>query len=127
MPIVPDSAAGGEIRVVVRGLRNNEGRVGCSLFNHAGGFPRNREKEYRGPWTPIHSGSAACEFNRIPAGTYAVTVLHDENSDGKMQPISRLRLNPIVPMKARRGRYLLHGLELRLYCARTLSLRLYSS
>ena len=25
-----------------------------------------------------------CEFNGIPAGTYAVTVLHDENSDSKM-------------------------------------------
>jgi uncharacterized protein (DUF2141 family) len=85
VPIVRDSAAGGgEIRVVVRGLRNDEGRVGCSLFNHAEGFPRNREKEYREIWTPIHGGSAACEFNRIPAGTYAVTVLHDENSDGKM-------------------------------------------
>src|SRR5580658_3068140 len=84
VPIVRDSTAGGEIRVVVRGLRNDEGRVGCGLFNHAEGFPRNREKEYREIWTPIHSGSAACEFNRIPAGTYAVTVLHDENCDGKM-------------------------------------------
>jgi uncharacterized protein (DUF2141 family) len=84
MPIERDATAGGEIRVVVRSLRNNEGRVGCSLFNHAEGFPRNREKEYREIWTPIHGGSAACEFNRIPAGTYAVTVLHDENSDGKM-------------------------------------------
>lgn len=25
-----------------------------------------------------------CEFKKIPAGTYAVTILHDENSDGKM-------------------------------------------
>jgi uncharacterized protein (DUF2141 family) len=74
----------GEIRVVVRGLRNSEGRVGCSLFNHAEGFPRNREKEYREIWTPIRSGWAVCDFNGIPAGTYAVTVLHDENSDGKM-------------------------------------------
>ena len=84
-PIMCASAAtGGEIRVVVRGLRNGEGRVGCSLFNDAEGFPRNREKEYREMWTPIHGGLAVCEFNRIPAGTYAVTVLHDENFDGKM-------------------------------------------
>jgi uncharacterized protein (DUF2141 family) len=84
VPIVRDSTAGGEIRVVVRGLRNSEGRVGCSLFNHAEGFPRNREKEYREIWTPIRSGWAVCDFDGIPAGTYAVTVLHDENSDGKM-------------------------------------------
>ncbi len=78
------TARRGEIRVVVRGLRNGAGRVGCSLFNDAEGFPRNREKEYREMWTPIHNGSAVCEFNGIPSGTYAVTVLHDENSDGKM-------------------------------------------
>ena len=84
-PIVRASAARrGEIRVVVRGLRNGEGRVGCSLFNDAEGFPRNREKGYRQMWTPIHNGSAVCEFKGIPAGTYAVAVLHDENSDGKM-------------------------------------------
>ena len=83
-PIVRGSTAGGQIRVVVRGLRNDQGRVGCGLFNHAEGFPSNRQKVYRQIWTPTHNGSATCEFNRIPAGTYAVTVLHDENSDGKM-------------------------------------------
>jgi uncharacterized protein (DUF2141 family) len=85
VPIMGASAGtSGQIRVVVRGLRNGEGRVGCSLFNHAEGFPRNREKEYREIWTPIHNGSAVCVFDGITAGTYAVTVLHDENCDGKM-------------------------------------------
>jgi len=42
-PVVCASAVTkGEIRVVVTGLRNDEGRVGCSLFNDAEGFPRNR-------------------------------------------------------------------------------------
>ena len=78
------TARGGEIRVVVRRLRNDHGRVGCSLFNNADGFPRDREKGYREMWTLIRNGSAGCEFDGIPAGTYAVSVLHDENSDGKM-------------------------------------------
>jgi uncharacterized protein (DUF2141 family) len=78
------AATKGEIRVVVKGLRNSEGRVGCSLFNDAEGFPRNREKEYREMWTPIHDRSAVCDFTKIPPGTYAVSVMHDENSDGKM-------------------------------------------
>jgi len=84
-PIVRVSAATkGEIRVVVRGLRNGEGRVGCSLFNNAEGFPRNRAKEYREMWVPIHDRLAVCDFTKIPSGTYAVSVMHDENSDGKM-------------------------------------------
>src|ERR1700731_1629727 len=85
VPLVRDSVAGGQIRVVVRDLRNDQGRVGCGLFNHAEGFPSNRQKVYREIWTLIHNGSATCEFNRIPAGIYAVTVLHDEDSDGKMR------------------------------------------
>ena len=85
VPLVnPSPLKDGEIRVVIRGLRNDEGRVGCALFDNAEGFPRQREKAYRVLWTPIHSGSAICEFNEIPAGTYAVATLHDENSDGKM-------------------------------------------
>jgi uncharacterized protein (DUF2141 family) len=82
--VSPSTARGDEIRVTVRGLRNDKGRVGCSLFDGVEGFPRDREKEFREMWVPIHSGSAVCGFVGLPAGTYAVSVLHDENSDGKM-------------------------------------------
>ena len=82
--VSPSSVVGDEIRVTVKGLRNDKGRVGCSLFNGVEGFPRDREKEFREMWVPIHNGSAVCGFIGLPAGTYAVSVLHDENSDGKM-------------------------------------------
>jgi uncharacterized protein (DUF2141 family) len=74
----------GELRVVVMGLRDNNGRVGCSLFDGPDGFPRTKAKEFRGMWTKKHANVAVCNFTDIPAGTYAVTVLDDSNSDGKM-------------------------------------------
>jgi uncharacterized protein (DUF2141 family) len=77
-----DSDSG--IRVVVKGLRNNHGRVGCSLFNGPDGFPRDKTKQFRGMWTQKHHRVAVCDFIGVPAGTYAVTVLDDSNMNGKM-------------------------------------------
>jgi uncharacterized protein (DUF2141 family) len=72
------------IRAVVEGLHNNQGRVGCALFNSAEGFPREKTKAFRHMWTSKHDNVAVCNFTDVPAGTYAVTVLDDSNSDGKM-------------------------------------------
>lgn len=72
------------VRVVVKGLRDDKGRVGCGLFKGPDGFPRERNKEFAGTWVPIHRRVAVCFFRRVPAGTYAVTVLDDTNMDGKM-------------------------------------------
>jgi|ERR1700685_319365 uncharacterized protein (DUF2141 family) len=82
----PSLCAGADdgIRVVVKGLRNNDGRVGCSLYNGPDGFPREKKKQFRGMWTPKHNNVAVCDFTGVPAGTYAVTVLDDTNMNGKM-------------------------------------------
>jgi uncharacterized protein (DUF2141 family) len=32
---------------------------------------------------PIQGGQAICEFKALPPDTYALTVFHDENGDGK--------------------------------------------
>jgi uncharacterized protein (DUF2141 family) len=73
-----------EIHVIVTNLRNDHGRVGCGLFKGPEGFPREKSKEYRGMWAPISQSTAVCDFKGVPAGAYAVTVLHDENLNGKM-------------------------------------------
>ncbi len=72
------------IRVVVNGLRNDDGRVGCSLFKGPDGFPRHKDREFRGMWAPIHNRIAVCDFTAVPAGVYGAVILHDENLDGKM-------------------------------------------
>lgn len=72
------------IRVVVKGLRDNNGRVGCSLFKGPDGFPRVKAKEFRGMWTQKHNQVAVCDFTGVPAGIYAATVLDDTNMNGKM-------------------------------------------
>ncbi len=78
------AASDSGIRVVVKGLRDNNGRVGCSLFNGPDGFPRDEAKPLHRMWTQKHDRVAVCDFTGVPAGTYAVTVLDDSNVNGKM-------------------------------------------
>jgi uncharacterized protein (DUF2141 family) len=70
----------GEIRVVVTGLRNVEGHVRIALFENAEGFPEGKKSLARVA-VPIAPNEVSASFNEIPAGTYAVSLFHDENNN----------------------------------------------
>jgi uncharacterized protein (DUF2141 family) len=82
-PAVQTGATAPALQAEVVGLRNDHGRVGCSLFNDPVAFPRDDSKIFRHVWAPIRGGRALCEFKDIPAGEYALVVFHDENNDGE--------------------------------------------
>jgi uncharacterized protein (DUF2141 family) len=69
---------------VVKGLRNDKGRIGCTLFKGPNGFPRDKSKQFRGMWAPKHDLVGVCFFQGVPAGSYAVAILDDTNMNGKM-------------------------------------------
>ena len=75
---------GNAIHVEVVGLRNNDGQVSCALYKSADGFPKVKEKAMAHVLAPISERKAACDFPGIAPGTYAVSVFHDENSNGKL-------------------------------------------
>ncbi|HEV2331831.1 MAG TPA: DUF2141 domain-containing protein [Gammaproteobacteria bacterium] len=77
-----DAAAGGDIAVTVSTLRNLRGHIICALFDSAEAFDKRLPamKVSVDPATP----SANCVFHGVKPGTYAVTVVHDENDDGKL-------------------------------------------
>jgi uncharacterized protein (DUF2141 family) len=72
------------IHVEVAGLRSNKGEVLCSLFSSASDFPRRPQKGVAPAKGDISDHHAVCEFVGIPPGTYAVSLFHDENSNGKL-------------------------------------------
>ena len=68
--------------VLVDGAKANKGQAVASLFS-------SEENYLKAPlvklFSPIDSaGEARFEFPNLPAGTYAVSVVYDENSDGKL-------------------------------------------
>jgi uncharacterized protein (DUF2141 family) len=72
------------LRVDAQGFRNTNGAVGCVLFRQADGFPESEDKAFRVVRVPVDTDHATCEFTRVPPGTYAVAVLHDENRNRKL-------------------------------------------
>lgn len=73
-----------QIHVEIAGLRNDKGQAVCSLFSSAGDFPKKTEKAVAHSMSVISDRHAVCEFSGVAPGTYAISVFHDENSNGKL-------------------------------------------
>jgi uncharacterized protein (DUF2141 family) len=72
------------LRIRMSGFRSDRGRAMVALFVSPVGFPAQTGRAFRAAWTPIKNGQAQVALGRLPAATYAVAVLHDENGNGKM-------------------------------------------
>jgi uncharacterized protein (DUF2141 family) len=74
------------LTVRVMGARNTKGKIGVTLFRNAQGFPDDTSKAIRRESVEIdpNTMSAQVTFKDLPQGTFAVSVLHDENGNGKM-------------------------------------------
>jgi uncharacterized protein (DUF2141 family) len=84
--IVPTQTAAIEnvIHVEISGFHSDKGKAMCALYSSADGFPGKAEKAVAKIKSDIAGGQAVCEFSAIAPGTYAVSVFHDENSNGKL-------------------------------------------
>lgn len=74
----------GIVHVAIDGLHSDKGQVFCSLYSSADGFPKNDTKAIARSKSPIKTHHAECTFGGIQPGTYAVSVFHDENLNGKL-------------------------------------------
>ena len=72
------------LSVTISHLRNSKGHVLISLFRDGQGFPDNGAIAFRKASLEIRDKKAAVQFPGLPAGRYAIAILHDENDDGKM-------------------------------------------
>jgi uncharacterized protein (DUF2141 family) len=74
------------VKVEVTGFRNNNGLLRCSLWSGPAGFPRDDSHIWKHAQGPIKNSSAECVFaGNFPAGDYAITLFHDEDSSGKFK------------------------------------------
>ena len=73
------------LSITVDCLRNSNGIVQFSLYNKDGTIPDEKyQKFYRKKIGKIDRDSSTVVFNNLPKGRYAVNILHDENSNGKI-------------------------------------------
>ena len=80
------TAAENVIHVDISGLRTDKGQMLCALYAsaQADAFPKKADKAVGRLTAKIAERQAVCEFTGVAPGTYAVSVVHDENSNGKL-------------------------------------------
>ncbi len=77
-------AAGCSLAVHVTGFRNDKGVIGCLMFRSPDGWPENEDKAYTRAALPITGSDAVLNFPHVTPGRYGIVVLHDENSNHKL-------------------------------------------
>ena len=73
-----------DLTVTVTGLRNNDGQVAIQLFNNSKGFPEKIENAIKSLVVNPTNNKAVFTVSNLPAGTYAIALMHDENRNKKM-------------------------------------------
>jgi uncharacterized protein (DUF2141 family) len=82
----PAPAGKGSLTVEITGLRNGKGQVWILVFDQhqPKAFPGKRDKALGTAAVPIVGGKARVVFEDLPHGAYAVSVVHDENLNYKV-------------------------------------------
>jgi uncharacterized protein (DUF2141 family) len=75
-------AIANELVVQVTGIKSATGEIGCALHADAAGF-LSSGGGLQGRWVKADPKGVTCRFSGLPAGTYAVAVLHDLNGNRK--------------------------------------------
>ncbi len=77
--------AGQDVSVMVDGLRNDRGLVRACLTTNATMFPNCKDDpQARKLEVRAATGQVLLDFGRVPPGTYAFALIHDENSNGRI-------------------------------------------
>lgn len=84
-PARPTAAQSATCTLVVHvdGFRNQKGDLGVTIFNSPDGWPERNDKALHHEGFPF-SGNTATARLQIPPGRYGVAVMHDENSNHKL-------------------------------------------
>ena len=68
------------VSVLAQGVRGSQGTVGFVVFNSKAGWPEKSDEAFRSKGIPARPGDIAVTFD-MPAGRYAIAILHDENGN----------------------------------------------
>jgi len=73
------------LTINVEGLRNSKGVVQYALYNRNGSIPDEKyERYFKKGIAEIRNNKSTLTFNDLLVGKYAISILHDENENGKI-------------------------------------------
>ena len=74
----------GTLRLKITQLRNDRGKVNLSLYQSKDGYPSDPKKAFKKIKAEIREGICEITFVDLPRGEYAISLMHDENENEKM-------------------------------------------
>lgn len=74
----------GNIRVIIKGFKNDEGKANIIMYKDAYTFPDKPDRSFHNIWTTIKKGMVDATFENIPYGEYAFAAYHDENDNHRL-------------------------------------------
>ena len=78
------ASASSTLVVHVNGIQNSKGVIRLLVFNGQDGWPDIRDKSFRHASLPANGRAVTFTIPNVPAGSYAISVLHDENENHKL-------------------------------------------
>jgi uncharacterized protein (DUF2141 family) len=72
------------LTVQVTGARNDRGQVALLVFRDPAGYPDDPRRALRSHVAPLKDRSTTVLVRDLPPGRYVVTLIHDENRNGKL-------------------------------------------
>lgn len=70
-----------KLEIEVNGFKNNDGKAKINLYNTQESFMKKGIKSVK---TVLKNNKTYAVFTDLPKGVYAVSMFHDENSNGKI-------------------------------------------
>lgn len=74
----------GVLELNIDNIRNQKGQILIAIYQSADGFPSNPAKAYIIKSILVSTLKSPIRFEAIPYGTYAISLLHDENGNHRM-------------------------------------------
>jgi len=72
------------LTIVVDGMSSDEGNLGVLIFNGPKGWADDRQAAFKDIAVPAVKGTQTLKVPDMPAGTYAVALIHDLNKNHKL-------------------------------------------
>jgi uncharacterized protein (DUF2141 family) len=77
----------GSIKASFTKVRNGDGQLAVALFSSREGFPVKIARAMAKKLVPANDPKCEVVFENVPYGSYAVSVFHDQNNNGKLDTV----------------------------------------
>ena len=69
-----------DLEIAIPNLKSREGEIQIGIYNRAEAFPH-VDEQFRVVYLDVAGFAGICKVKDLPAGEYAVALMHDENAD----------------------------------------------